>query len=159
MAIEIERKFLVKGNEWRSLGIGQVYRQGYITTVNSTTVRIRIVGDRGYLTIKGKTNGIARSEFEYPIPLEDAQIMLDTLCDRPLIEKIRYKIQLGDLLWEVDEFLGENEGLIIAEVELDDVNRTIELPDWIAREVSGDRKYYNSNLAKYPYQQWKDFEK
>ncbi|MCU0534667.1 MAG: CYTH domain-containing protein [Hydrococcus sp. Prado102] len=159
MAIEIERKFLVKGNEWRSLGSGQVYRQGYITTVNNTTVRVRIAGDRGYLTIKGKTDGIARSEFEYPIPIEDAQIMLDTLCDRPLIEKIRHKIQLDDLVWEVDEFLGENEGLIMAEVELDDANRTIELPDWIDKEVSGDRKYYNSNLAKYPYQQWKDFEK
>jgi adenylate cyclase len=159
MAIEIERKFLVKGDTWRSLGTGQVYRQGYITTVNSTTVRIRIVGDRGYLTIKGKTDGIARSEFEYLIPVEDAQSMLDTLCDRPLIEKIRYKIQLGNLLWEVDEFLGENQGLIMAEVELDDANKTIELPDWIAKEVSSDRKYYNSNLAKYPYQQWKDFEK
>ncbi|NJK48911.1 CYTH domain-containing protein [Candidatus Gracilibacteria bacterium] len=159
MAIEIERKFLVKGDTWRSLGTGQVYRQGYITTVNSTTVRIRIVGDRGYLTIKGKTDGIARSEFEYLIPVEDAQSMLDTLCDRPLIEKIRYKIQFGNLLWEVDEFLGENQGLIMAEVELDDANRTIELPDWIAKEVSSDRKYYNSNLAKYPYQQWKDFEK
>jgi adenylate cyclase len=155
MAIEIERKFLVKGEEWRSLGIGRVYRQGYITTVNSTTVRVRIVGDRGYLTIKGKTDGIARSEFEYLIPVEDAQIMLDTLCDRPLIEKIRYKIQLGYLLWEVDEFLGENAGLIMAEVELNDAEQKIELPDWIEKEVSGDRKYYNSNLAKYPYQQWK----
>jgi adenylate cyclase len=159
MAIEIERKFLVKGEKWRSLGIGRVYCQGYITTVNSTTVRVRIVGERGYLTIKGKTNGIARSEFEYLIPLEDAQMMLDTLCDRPLIEKIRYKIQLGDLLWEVDEFLGENEGLIMAEVELNDAEQKIELPDWIEKEVSGDRKYYNSNLAKYPYQQWKEFEK
>ena len=108
MAIEIERKYLVKGDAWRSLGIGEIYRQGYLATKEGVTVRVRVVGDRGYLTIKGKTVGIARSEFEYPIPVEDAQIMLDTLCDRPLIEKIRYKILVGDLTWEVDEFLGEN---------------------------------------------------
>ncbi|NJO94267.1 MAG: CYTH domain-containing protein [Hydrococcus sp. RM1_1_31] len=155
MAIEIERKYLVKGNTWRSLGVGEVYRQGYIATQEGVAVRVRIVGDRGYLTIKGKTVGIARSEFEYQIPIEDAQIMLETLCDRPLIEKIRYKILVGDLVWEVDEFLGENAGLILAEVELIDEKEIIELPDWIGQEVSEDNRYYNVNLAKYPYQQWK----
>jgi len=154
MAIEIERKYLVKGDPWRSLGIGEIYRQGYIATKEGVTVRVRIVGDRGYLTIKGKTVGISRSEFEYPIPVEDAQIMLDTLCDRPLIEKIRYKILVGDLTWEVDEFLGENEGLVLAEVELIDEKEMIEIPSWCDREVTNDSKYYNVNLAKYPYRQW-----
>ncbi len=155
MATEIERKFLVKGDEWRSLGTGTGYRQGYISTKETgTTVRVRVVGDRGYLTIKGTTVGTSRAEFEYPIPVEDAREMLDTLCDRPLIEKTRYRIQQGELTWEVDEFAGENQGLILAEVELDDENQTVELPDWIDKEVS-DPKYFNVNLAKYPYSQWK----
>ncbi len=155
MATEIERKFLVKGDEWRSLGRGTGYRQGYISTKETgTTVRVRIVGDRGYLTIKGTTVGASRAEFEYPIPVEDAREMLDTLCDRPLIEKTRYRIQQGELTWEVDEFAGENQGLILAEVELDDENQTVELPEWIDREVS-DPKYFNVNLAKHPYSQWK----
>jgi CYTH domain-containing protein len=156
MAVEIERKFLVKGDRWRSLGTGKLYRQGYIDTVKGIAVRVRVAGENGYLTIKGKTDGIAREEFEYPIPIEDAKIMLDTLCDRPLIEKIRYKIYLGNLIWEVDEFLGENQGLILAEVELNHENQTIEFPAWIDREVTGYRRYYNASLVKYPYQQWKE---
>jgi CYTH domain-containing protein len=156
MATEIERKFLVKGDSWRSLGTRKVYRQGYISTVNGITVRVRIAGENGYLTIKGKTKGMTREEFEYPIPVEDAKMMLDTLCDRPLIEKIRYRINRDNLVWEVDEFLGENQGLILAEVELESEHQIIQLPDWIDREVTGDLRYYNSNLAKYPYQQWKD---
>jgi CYTH domain-containing protein len=157
MTIEIERKFLVQGDAWRSLGEGTMYRQGYISTANGTTVRVRMAGDRSYLTIKGKTQGISRQEFEYPIPIADAMLMLDTLCDRPLIEKIRYKIYRGDLLWEVDEFLGDNQGLVLAEVELKSENQKIELPDWIDREVSGDRRYYNASLAKYPYRRWNKF--
>ena len=112
-----------------------------------------IIGNTGYLTIKGKTVGHSRLEFEYPIPLEDAQEMLDNLCSHPLIEKTRYKIPQGDLIWEVDEFMGENEGLIIAEVELQTENQAITLPDWIDREVT-DPKYYNAKLAKVPYSQW-----
>ncbi len=155
MATEIERKFLVKGDKWRSLGRGTGYRQGYISTKETgTTVRVRVVGDRGYLTIKGTTVGASRAEFEYPIPVEDAREMLNTLCDRPLIEKTRYRIQQGELTWEVDEFAGENQGLILAEVELEDENQTVELPEWIDREVS-DPKYFNVNLAKHPYSQWK----
>ncbi len=155
MAIEIERKFLVKGNTWRSLGTGKVYRQGYIKTQTpGKTVRIRTVGNQGYLTIKGKTEGIARAEFEYLIPFEEAEIILETLCDRPLVEKTRYRIQQGDLVWEVDEFRGENQGLILAEVELTDENQTVELPDWIGEEVTHDLRYYNANLAQHPYQDW-----
>lgn len=154
MATEIERKFLVNGDKWRTLGTGIIYCQGYIRTTNETTVRIRIVGERGYLTIKGLTVGTSRPEFEYPIPIEDAREMLNTLCERPLIEKIRFRIEQGGLIWEVDEFLGENQGLIIAEVELTDENQVIELPDWIGAEVSNEPRYFNANLAKHPFNKW-----
>ncbi|HAX90560.1 MAG TPA: adenylate cyclase, partial [Cyanobacteria bacterium UBA11370] len=123
MATEIERKFLVKNDRWRELATGTVYRQGYISTQKGITVRVRLVGNEGYLTIKSLTQGVSRVEYEYAIPAEDAQEMLDKLCDRPLIEKTRYKIELGSLVWEVDEFAGENQGLIIAEVELTDENQ------------------------------------
>ncbi len=155
MAIEIERKFLVINDDWRSLGIGKVYKQGYISTADKmTTIRVRIVGNDAYLTIKSKTEGISRHEFEYSIPLEDAEIMLNTLCDRPLIEKVRYTVNLENLIWEIDEFQGENEGLIIAEVELKSESEVINLPDWVGEEVSHDTRYYNVNLAKYPYLKW-----
>jgi adenylate cyclase len=154
MPTEIERKFLVKGDVWRSLGEGAIYCQGYIAAANGRTVRVRVVGDSGYLTIKGPTSGLARAEFEYPIPVEEALEMLRTLCDPPLIEKTRYKIAVDDLVWEVDEFAGENQGLVLAEVELDDPERAIALPDWIGTEVSQDPRYYNSNLAKHPFTRW-----
>ncbi|MBD2364586.1 CYTH domain-containing protein [Anabaena minutissima FACHB-250] len=153
MAKEIERKFLVKDDSWRQLAKGSLYRQGYISS-QGATVRIRIVGNQGYLTIKGMTINYSRSEFEYPIPLADAQEMLDTLCVRPLIEKTRYKINLGSLVWEVDDFAGANQGLILAEVELTDEAQQIELPNWIGEEVSGDPKYYNSYLVKHPFCEW-----
>lgn len=156
MATEIERKFLVKGDEWRILATGTVYRQGYLSTKKGCTVRVRLVGNQGYLTIKGLTQGFSRAEYEYPIPAEDAQEMLDNLCDRPLIEKTRYKIEYAGLIWEVDEFASENQGLILAEVELADENQIIELPDWIGKEVSDDPRYYNANLTQHPYSQWSD---
>lgn len=154
MAIEIERKFLVRGDGWRSLSVGSIYRQGYITSTPGKTVRVRVVGDRGYLTIKGTTVGYRRSEFEYPIPVEDAEEMLATLCDRPLIEKKRHQISRGDLIWEIDEFFGDNEGLILAEVELLDEGQIFDLPDWIGEEVSHDSRYYNVNLIRNPYRNW-----
>ena len=156
MPTEIERKFLVKGEAWRSLATGTIYRQGYLSTKKGCSVRVRLVGEQGYLTIKGLSQGISRAEYEYSIPAEDAQEMLDKLCDRPLIEKTRYKIELAGLTWEIDEFAGENQGLIVAEVELTDENQTIELPDWIDKEVSDDSRYYNVNLAQHPYSQWSD---
>ena len=155
MAKEIERKYLVQGDRWKKLAQGVLYRQGYIATVGKATVRVRVIGDRGYLTIKGENKGIVRAEFEYPIPVEDAEEMLNTLCDRPLIEKFRYIIPYGNLVWEVDEFLGDNAGLIIAEVELESEDLVIALPDWIDREVS-DPKYFNVNLVKHPYKLWSD---
>jgi CYTH domain-containing protein len=154
VAVEIERKFLVKGDGWRSLTSGLVYRQGYLTAETGCTVRIRVAGEQGYITIKGATAGISRAEYEYGIPLADATELLDTLCQRPLIEKTRYRIPQGEITWEVDEFAGENQGLIIAEVELSDANQLVELPDWIGQEVSHDPRYFNSNLAKHPFTRW-----
>ncbi|OUL19252.1 adenylate cyclase [Nostoc sp. RF31YmG] len=154
MAKEIERKFLVNGDSWRKLAEGILFVQGYISTAKQATVRVRIVGNQGYLTIKGISVKYSRSEFEYPIPLADAQEMLDTLCDRPLIEKIRYRIEYGNLIWEIDEFDGVNKGLILAEVELSHEQQKIELPIWIGEEVSDNPKYFNSNLVKHPFSQW-----
>ena len=154
MAQEIERKYLLQGDSWRELSIGSVYCQGYIATKNQVTVRVRIVGQQGYLTIKGPSVECSRLEFEYPIPVEDAQEMLNTLCEQPWIEKIRYKVEWGGLTWEIDEFDGLNKGLILAEVELNDANQEIELPPWIGEEVSHDHRYFNSYLVKHPFSQW-----
>jgi len=154
MPQEIERKYLVIGDDWRSLAEGSIYRQGYIPTQDKVTVRVRIIGEKAYLTIKGPTVQYSRLEFEYPIPIQDAQEMLETLCQRPFIEKIRYKIEFSGLIWEIDEFEGANKGLILAEVELSDENQEIELPTWIGEEVSHDSRYYNSNLVKHPFSEW-----
>jgi adenylate cyclase len=154
MATEIERKFLVTGEGWRSLGTGQLYCQGYIPTQGNQTVRVRIVGTQGYLTLKGPAVGITRPEFEYPIPLEDAQTLLTTLCEPPLIDKIRYRIPWGDRVWEVDEFKGDNAGLILAEVELEYEGQPLDVPEWIGAEVTGDPRYYNARLVKSPFKLW-----
>ncbi|MGB0563356.1 MAG: CYTH domain-containing protein [Spirulinaceae cyanobacterium] len=153
MATEIERKFLVVGEDWRSLAPGVPYAQGYLCRDPQRTVRVRVAGDQGYLTIKGATQGISRAEFEYTIPLTEAQELLH-LCDRPLIEKIRYRISQGELVWEVDEFAGENQGLILAEVELRSPEQAIVKPDWIGQEVSHDSRYFNTSLVAQPYRQW-----
>ncbi|MGF1514112.1 MAG: CYTH domain-containing protein [Elainellaceae cyanobacterium] len=153
MGNEIERKFLVTGREWET-GPGVWYRQGYILTQNQATVRVRRAGDRGYLTVKGPTVGISRAEFEYEIPVADADAMLTTLCDRPLIEKRRYRLSVDGVTWEVDEFYGDNSGLILAEVELATVDQTVALPSWVGPEVSQDPRYFNSQLAKHPYSRW-----
>ncbi|UBF26038.1 CYTH domain-containing protein [Kovacikia minuta CCNUW1] len=153
MSVEIERKFLVKGDRWRSLGAGSRYCQGYIAA-GEKTVRVRVVGNQAYLTIKGPTTGIARLEYEYSIPLADALEMLQSLCAPPLIEKMRYRVEWEGFIWEIDEFEGENQGLIVAEVELTDPNQAIALPDWIGEEVSHDSRYFNANLAKHPFSRW-----
>jgi len=154
MGVEIERKFLVKDDQWRRFGPGVRYRQGYLTTEIERTVRVRVVGNKGFLTIKGKTRKSKRNEFEYEIPIKDARWMLDVLCKKPLIEKIRYTIKYKGLIWEIDEFLGVNEGLILAEVELSAEDQVINLPEWIGQEVTGDPAYYNANLVIKPYSQW-----
>lgn len=155
MAIEIERKFLLKDNSWRDEASDPVrYRQGYLTGSDKSSVRVRIQGDKAYLNIKSATLGITRQEYEYAIPIDEAEKILDDLCNKPLIEKDRYLVQRGDHEWEIDEFLGDNEGLIVAEVELQSENEIFEKPSWLAEEVSDDQRYYNVCLVTHPYKDW-----
>lgn len=154
MAIEIERKFLVKGDAWKAAAVGVLYRQAYLSTDKARTVRVRIAGERAFLTVKGLATGLARAEFEYEIPLADAAAMLDQLCLTPLIEKRRYTVAYQGLSWEIDEFLGANLGLVVAEVELDSADQAIDLPDWVGREVSDDPRYFNSSLIARPFSSW-----
>ena len=156
MGLEIEKKFLITNDSWKALGTGKEYCQGYLNSGKGTSLRIRTIGERGIITVKGPNEGGKRLEFEYDIPYVDAREMLDTLCLKPLIDKIRYKIPFGGFTWEVDVFKGENEGLIFAEIELESVDQPFDIPEWIGEEVTGDPKYYNANLVSYPYSQWKD---
>jgi CYTH domain-containing protein len=153
---EIERKFLVTGDGWRRGAQGTPFRQGYLNSDKNRCVRIRTVGDRAFLTVKGLTVGCTRTEFEYSIPREDCESMLENLAEKPLIEKTRYRIDAGSgLTWEIDEFHGANEGLIVAEIELPDENADFAKPDWLGKEVSDDPRYFNSNLIACPYTSWK----
>ncbi|MEO5346393.1 MAG: CYTH domain-containing protein [Magnetococcus sp. YQC-9] len=154
MGKEIERRFLVKNDGWRGLGEGVEFQQGFLSTVKERVVRVRIAGEMATLTLKGISEGFSRLEFEYPIPKAEAQSILDNLCERPWIEKTRYRIPIGDLVWEVDEFRGANSGLIMAEVELTNENQLVELPDWIGREVSTDARFFNANLVHTPFSLW-----
>lgn len=155
MPQEIERKFLVSNESWRQAATGVAYRQGYLCAGRSRTVRVRIAGEHGYLTIKGATVGATRREYEYEIPFTEALAMLDELCPQPQIEKIRYAVAYGGFVWEVDEFLGPNLGLIVAEIELEHEDQPFAKPDWVGREVTGDPRYYNSALCKTPYSLWR----
>ena len=152
MATEIERKFLVKEGIWRKEK-GTQYRQGYLNSAKERIVRVRTLDDKGYLTVKGLTVGASRLEFEYEIPYQDADAMLG-LCEKPLIEKTRYKVTAEGYVWEIDEFYGENQGLIVAEVELESEEQTFPRPDWVGEEVTGDPRYFNSNLIKNPFTKW-----
>ena len=154
MSREIERKYLVVGESWRTPGTAIRLRQGYLSTVKERTVRVRVAGDAGHLTVKGITRGATRTEFEYEIPVADADRMLDELCERPLIEKTRHLVVHGALTWEIDEFGGVNEGRVIAEVELEDEAQPIDLPAWVGDEVTADPRYFNSNLIAHPYSRW-----
>lgn len=154
MGKEIERKFLVKGEQWKEGAKGIVYRQGYLSSVKERVVRVRTIENKGFLTIKGITKGVSRAEFEYEISVADANDMLDGICEKPIIEKKRYKIPHGGLVFEVDEFFGENAGLVVAEVELTDEGQKVDLPAWIGAEVSGDPRYFNSNLIAHPFTKW-----
>ena len=154
MAKEIERKFLVHPRKWSDLGPGLEIRQGYLCATKQSSVRVRTYGDKAFLTIKGSTTGLTRDEYEYEIPSDDANEIMN-LCERPPIEKTRYRIVFKGHTWEVDEFSGENRGLSVAEVELKNAKEQVELPDWIDREVSGDPRYLNSNLSVKPFSTWK----
>ncbi len=154
MGTEIEKKFLVVGSDWRGAN-GTRICQGYLNRDKDRTVRVRIAGEQAYLTVKGATKGNTRAEFEYEIPLADAEQLL-ALCDGPTIEKIRHNVVHGDHLWEVDEFLGQNSGLVVAEIELAAENDAFSKPPWVGREVSDDSRYFNSQLATNPYCNWRD---
>jgi adenylate cyclase len=155
MAVEIERKFLVKNEQWRESVIAETrLRQGYLTTGEGGTVRVRIDGERAYLTIKGATVGIRRFEFEYEIPLPDAELLLEQVALKPQVEKIRYQVRCGKHVWDLDRFLGENQGLVLAEIELEAENEAFELPGWAGEEVSDDPRYHNSNLVTHPFREW-----
>jgi adenylate cyclase len=157
MGVEIERKFLVSSDGWHAgAGEGLAYRQGYLCRETGRTVRVRIVAEyEAYLTVKGTASGNRRAEFEYEIPVEDAEEML-AMCDGTIIEKTRYRVPQGGLVWEVDVFAGDNAGLIVAEVELESEDQVVPLPEWAGREVSEDRRYSNSNLSVNPFGKWKE---
>jgi adenylate cyclase len=154
VGVEIERKFLLVGDAWRLLATPSLLRQGYLNTDAARTVRVRIEGQGAWLTIKSKNVGAARGEWEYPIPLAEAAELLDNVCARPLIEKYRRRIEFQGHTWEVDEFLGENAGLAVAEIELSSEGEAFAKPDWAGDEVTGDPRYYNSSLIRLPFSQW-----
>jgi len=155
MGKEIERKYLVDHEKWDKVDkpAGQLYRQGYLLTDPQKTIRVRLAGAKGYLTIKGLSVGATRLEYEYEIPLEEAKELLDNFSVAEL-SKTRYKINFNNKVWEIDEFLNENSGLIIAEIELQSENEVFDIPEWVEKEVTGEEKYYNSNLTIKPYKNW-----
>jgi CYTH domain-containing protein len=156
MGIEIERKFLVIKEKWNRVAKEKksFYRQGYIVSDPEKTIRIRLTDTAGYITIKGLSVGALRPEFEYPVPKEDAEQLLDNFC-KSEISKVRYFITHDNKLWEIDEFVGDNEGLIVAEIELLSEDEPFSLPDWIDKEVTADKRYSNSNLSVNPYKSWR----
>jgi CYTH domain-containing protein len=151
---ETERKFLVTSTEWKRNSEGVLYRQGYLSTEPGRTVRVRLEGNRGKLTIKGKKESGSGDEYEYDIPGNDAAYIIDNLCLKPIIEKIRYKVDFKGYTWEVDEFLKENKGLVIAEIELESPFQEFEKPAWVGEDVTEDQRYKNANLVKKPFMEW-----
>ncbi|WP_158825449.1 CYTH domain-containing protein [Mucilaginibacter lacusdianchii] len=155
MGVEIERKFLVDHNLWHRAEKPKAvpYRQGYLLSSPQKTVRVRVAGIKGYITIKGATEGFSRKEYEYEIPVAEAAELLDNFADK-CIEKTRVRFPFMGKVWEVDEFAGDNQGLIVAEIELHSEDEEIQFPPWITEEVTGDNRYYNSSLSVRPYNQW-----
>ncbi len=156
MGIEIERKFLVRMERLKLPPEGKRIRQGYLVMEKNVTVRVRTKGEHGFLTIKGESHGASRAEFEYSIPVDEVEEMLDTLCSGYVIEKMRYTIAYGDHLWELDLFDGENAGLVVAEVELGSEGEPFERPEWLGEEVTDDPRYYNAMLAQSPFRSWQE---
>ncbi|WP_024831422.1 CYTH domain-containing protein [Ruminiclostridium josui] len=154
MSIEIEKKFLVKSDDYKACAKPVLFRQGYLSTSIGRTVRVRRYDDKGYITVKGKTNHCTRLEYEYCIPTDDADNMLDNLCLQPIIEKVRHFLVYKGHEWIVDEFLGANKGLVVAEIELNNEKDSFEKPDWLGKEITSDVRYYNSNLVNNPYNTW-----
>ena len=157
MALEIEHKFLLANDGWReNVSHSVIYRQGYLSSQSTSSIRVRISDNQAWLNIKSATIGTQRHEYEYEIPFSDAQEILDTLCLKPVIAKTRHFVTHENHLWEIDEFEGDNAGLIVAEIELAQQNERFAKPDWIGIEVTQDVRYYNNNLTKNPYNQWRD---
>ncbi|MEW8321045.1 MAG: CYTH domain-containing protein [Candidatus Thiodiazotropha taylori] len=155
MALEIERKFLVINDKWKDSVISEtVIKQGYLATTELATVRVRVDGDEANINIKGRTVGISRREYEYPIPLDEAQELLDHLVSGAAIDKVRYKVRCGEHIWDLDLFHGANQGLVMAEVELSREDEAFVMPAWAGEEVSGDTRYYNANLVKHSFCEW-----
>ena len=155
MAVEIERKFLIKNDSWKtSVSHSTRIRQGYLAPLSKSSVRVRIEGDAANINIKSATLGIRRTEYEYSIPMADAIDMLNNLCQEPKISKTRHHIQSGQHTWEIDEFYDDNEGLLVAEIELNSEGEDFEKPEWLGEEVTQDIRYYNVNLIKHPFKQW-----
>lgn len=160
MATEIERKFLVADDGWRQwAGEGRHFRQGYMVGGERASVRVRVAGERAWLNIKSATIDVTRHEFEYEVPVADAEQMLDVLCVKPLIEKRRYRVPFAGHTWEIDCFEGDNQGLVVAEVELEDADESVELPPWVSTEVSHLPRYYNVCLVEHPYREWTEEER
>jgi adenylate cyclase len=155
MATEIERKFLLRDDGWRAeADDGEAICQGYLAGSEKSSIRVRVAGDKANLNIKSAKLDVTRQEYEYDIPLAEANELLNTLCEGPLIEKIRYHVRHGNHLWEVDVFGGDNDGLVVAEIELASTEEAFEKPDWLGEEVSNDKRYYNVCLVKHPYKDW-----
>lgn len=155
MGVEIERKFLVVDDGWRAAVQTETHIvQGYLHSGEKATVRVRIAGERAFLTIKGRTKGISRSEFEYEIPVTDAELMVEDLVSGPVIDKVRHVVDEGGRHWEVDVFAGDNEGLVMAEIEIDAEDDEVAVPSWAGLEVSDDARYFNANLARDPFRNW-----
>ena len=156
MATEIERKYLLLSDEWKKLAREHIcIQQGYFGSAGKASIRVRISGNEANINIKSATLDIVRTEFEIPIPLEDAKEMIEFLCQQPVIKKTRYLVPFGSHLWEIDEFEGDNEGLIVAEIELSSVDEVFEKPAWLGEEVSNDKRYYNVCLVNNPYKNWR----
>lgn len=154
MAKEIERKFLLRNDDWKSsVVISYELKQGYLNSTPERTVRVRIRGSKGMLTVKGKNKGISRVEFQYEVPLIDAEALL-LMCEQPIIEKTRHEVLFKRHTWEIDVFEGENLGLAVAEIELESEDEVFKHPDWIGEEVSTDSRYYNASLIRHPYSKW-----
>ena len=157
MALEVEHKFLVTNDEWRRhVDYSEMFKQGYLSSQPTCSIRVRICEQRAWLNIKSATIGTYRHEYEYEIPVADAGEILLHLCSRPLVEKTRHYVRHGNELWEIDEFEGANRGLIVAEIELDNIGQPFERPAWLGKEVTEDLRYYNNNLALHPYNEWRD---
>lgn len=164
MAREIERKFLLNNERWKSLAFKQThFAQGYLNDIDDvaakSSVRVRIEGEQANINIKSLEIGLSRDEYEYPIPMQEAKKMLASLAVGPIIEKVRYLVQVGEHVWEIDAFLGDNQGLVVAEVEMQHEQESIKIPDWAGREVTAEPRFYNVSLSKYPYKMWKTNEK